>query len=42
MLQYRRLPGSGRESGWVGKQRYGGRVRGFSGGNLGKGITFEM
>jgi hypothetical protein len=41
MPQYRRMPGSGNRSGWVGEQGEGGD-RGFSERKLGKGITFEM
>jgi hypothetical protein len=39
MPQYRRIPGPGSRSVWVGEQ---GRDRGFSEGKPGKGITFEM
>jgi hypothetical protein len=42
MPQYRRRPGPGSKSGWVGKQGEGGMDRGFSEGKPGKGITFEM
>jgi hypothetical protein len=38
------MPGPGSRSGWIGEQGAGGRGRDkiFSGGGLGKGITFEM
>ena len=42
MPQYRRMPGPGSRSGWVGDQGERERDRGFSEGKLGKGITFEM
>jgi hypothetical protein len=42
MPQYRRLPGLGHRSGWVGEQGEGGRDKGVLEGKLGKGITFEM
>jgi hypothetical protein len=42
MPQYRGLPGPGSRSGWVGEHGEEGRDRGFSEGELGKGITFEM
>jgi hypothetical protein len=42
MPQYRRIPGPGSGSGWVGDQGEQGEDRGFSEGKLGKGITFEM
>jgi hypothetical protein len=41
MPQYRGKPGPGSRSEWVGEQG-GGRVKGFSEGKPGKGITFEM
>ena len=40
MPQYRGLQGPGSRSEWVEEQGEG--DRGFSEGNLGKGITFEM
>jgi hypothetical protein len=36
------MPGPGSGSGWVGEQEKGGEDRGFSEGQLGKRITFEM
>jgi hypothetical protein len=42
MSQCRGMPGPGSGSRWVGEQGKGGRVRGFSEGKPGKGITFEM
>jgi hypothetical protein len=42
MPQYRRMPGPGSRSGWVGDQGERERDRGISEGKLGKGITFEM
>jgi hypothetical protein len=42
MPQYRRMPGPGSRSGWVGEQGEGEGNRGFSEGKLEKGITFEM
>ena len=42
MPHYRGMPGSGSGNGWVGDQGEGVGDRGFSEGNLGKGITFEM
>jgi hypothetical protein len=42
MPQYRRIPGSGSESGWGGEQGEGGQDREFSEEKPGKGITFEM
>jgi hypothetical protein len=42
LSQYRGMLGPGSGSGWVSEQGVGGRDRGFSGGKLGKGITFEM
>jgi hypothetical protein len=42
MPQYRKLPGPGNESVWVGEHGEGGRDRVFSEGKLGKWITFEM
>jgi hypothetical protein len=42
MPQYRRMPGLGSRSGWVGDHVEEGWDRGFSEWKLGKGITFEM
>jgi hypothetical protein len=42
MPQYRGIPGTGSQSGWVGEQWEERGDRGFLGGKLGKGITFEM
>jgi hypothetical protein len=42
MPQYRGMPGPGIRSRWVGEQGEVGRDRGFSEGELGNGITFEM
>jgi hypothetical protein len=36
------MPGPGSGNGWVGEQAEGGENRGFSQGNPGKGIIFEM
>jgi hypothetical protein len=40
MPQYRKMPGLGSRSEWVGEQGEGGEDRGFSERKLGKGITF--
>jgi hypothetical protein len=42
MLHYRRMPGPGGSSEWVGEQGEGEGDRGFLEGKLGKEITFEM
>jgi hypothetical protein len=42
MSQYRGLPGPESGSGWVGEQGEEEGYRGFSEGELGEGITFEM
>jgi hypothetical protein len=42
MSQYRRLPGPGSGSGWVGEQGERGEDKGFLEGKQGNGITFEM
>ena len=42
MPQYRRMPGPGSRSGWVGEQGDGGGDRGCLEGKPGKGKTFEM
>jgi hypothetical protein len=36
------MPGQGSRSGWVGEQREGEGIEGFSEGKPRKGITFEM
>jgi hypothetical protein len=41
MPQYRRVPGSGSRSVWVGEHGERGEDRGFLKGKLGKKITFE-
>jgi hypothetical protein len=42
MPQYRRMPGPGSRSRWVGEQGKWEEDRGFLEGKLGKGIKFEM
>jgi hypothetical protein len=42
MPQYRRMPGTGSRSGWVGEQGEGGGNRRFSEEKPVKGITFKM
>jgi hypothetical protein len=42
MSQCRGMAGPGSRSGWVGEQGEGAGDRGFSEGNPGTGITFEM
>jgi hypothetical protein len=42
MTQFRRMPGPGSRTRWVGEQGKGGGYSGFLEGKLGKGITFEL